>query len=78
MSSGEEEYSLSDEEKMTEKERLLAENKKLREQIRSLKNMENAVEHDAKLKVVGKGAKRFEAELQELNEKLKNLQSPRH
>ena len=73
MSSGE--YSLSDGDDMTEKERLLAENKKLREQIRSLKNMENAIEHDASLKVVGKGAKRFEAELQDLNDKLKALQA---
>ena len=68
---------------MTEKERLLAENRKLREQIKSLKNMENAISHgpvDGKgetspqLKVVGKGAKRFEAELQELNNKLQELQ----
>ena len=73
MSSSSSEYSLSDGKEMTEKERLLAENRKLREQIRSLKNMENAIEHDATLKVVGKGARRFEAELQELNDKLKEI-----
>ena len=74
MSSG---YSISNDDPQTEKEKLLEENRKLREQIRSLKNMENAIDHNSSLKVVGKGAKRFEAELQELNNKLKQLQSPK-
>lgn len=71
--SEEEEYTYSDEVQDSH-EKLLAENKKLREQIRALKNMEDAVEYDKSLKVVGKGAKRFNAELQELNNKLQMLE----
>lgn len=69
----EEEYTYSDGEPESH-EKLLAENKKLREQIKSLKMMEDAVEYDQSLKVVGKGAKRFKAELQELNNKLQQLE----
>lgn len=66
------------EEYNTERERLLAENRKLRRQIKSLQDMENATLHDGKMKIVGRRAKEFEAYLVELNDKIKLVQESRN
>ena len=60
-----------------EREQLKRENEILRQQIKSLREMENVIQHNASLKIVGKGAQRFEDELLQLNLQLKDFLSPK-
>ena len=64
-------------EQIKEREMLKKENEILRQQIKSLREMENEIQHNASLKIVGKGAQRFENELLQLNIQLKDYLSPK-
>ena len=61
-----------DENQLTKKQKeerkaIQKENELLRNQIKTLRNMENRIQHNATLIIVGKGAQKFENELLELN-----------
>ena len=57
-----------------ERKKLIAENELLKEQIEMLENMEGVIVHNKTLKIVGKGAKKFEEQLLALSTKLKKQQ----
>ena len=61
-------------EQQEEREKIIAENKLLRKQIKMLENMEGCISHNKTLKIVGEGAKDFEEVLLALNMELKKIQ----